>query len=68
MNMTHPMGPRNIMITSHPILGLKGHRDPAGMRQGPDAGCNATCNIGKMKPTMKIIQGIQGDKGGYLSF
>jgi len=49
-------------MTSQPTLGLNGHREPGGMRQGPDAGSNATWAIGNMKPIIRIVQGIQGDK------
>jgi hypothetical protein len=56
MNMIQPTGPRNSTITSQPMRGLKGQRDPLGMRQGPAAGLNATCSIGSTKPSNKTVQ------------
>lgn len=59
MNMIQPMGPRNSTITSQPMRGLNGQRDPAGMRQGPADGLSATCSRGSRKPTIMIVQAAQ---------
>lgn len=59
MNMTQPIGPRNNTITSHPMRGLNGHREPGGMRHGPADGLSATCSSGKRKPTIRIVQAAQ---------
>ncbi len=59
MNMIHPIGPKNSTITSQPIFGLNGQRDPAGMRHGPADGLMATCIIGRTKPKIRTVQASQ---------
>lgn len=59
MNMTQPIGPSTSTITSQPMRGLNGQRDPAGMRQGPAVGLSDTCTTGSTKPTMRTIQAVQ---------
>tara|TARA_R100000306_G_C4280830_1_gene95009 strand:- start:176 stop:424 length:249 start_codon:yes stop_codon:yes gene_type:complete len=59
MNMIHPIGPKKSTITSQPIFGLNGQRDPAGMRHGPAEGLMATCIIGRTKPKIRTVQASQ---------
>jgi len=60
MNISHPNGPRNKTMTSHPIFGLKGQPSPCGAFQGPPLGEKATCNNGKMKPKTSKVQAAAG--------
>lgn len=59
MNMIQPIGPRNSTMTSQPMRGLNGQREPAGMRHGPADGLSATCSIGSRKPTIRIVHAAQ---------
>jgi len=58
MNISHPIGPNNITITSHPIRGLNGHRASGGIRQGPAEGENATWAIGNKNPKIRMANAI----------
>lgn len=62
MNINQPMGPRNRTITSQPMRGLNGQRDPAGMRHGPACWLRATCASGSTKPISNTVHANDADK------
>ena len=59
MNMIQHIGPKNSTITSQPMRGLNGQRDPGGIRQGHAEGLNAIWVRGRIKPTRRIAQASQ---------
>ena len=60
MYISHPMGPRNKMITTHPHLGPIGQPESFGAVQGPLLDDVKTCTKGSTKPTIRNIQAAVG--------
>lgn len=60
MYISHPIGPRNKIITTQPKRDPIGHLAPLGADQGPLLEEIIICAIGKMNPTIRNVQAAIG--------